>query len=378
MQSLYQNVNKKTGNGHVVDHFLNSPLPSNTEAEASLLSAVIINNSVLKQIDDFNPSYFYKPAHQIIASSIVSLSERSIPIDLVTLVHDLRQKEKLDEAGGASYLAMLIDFVPLAVNAPHYYNIVKESAVKRNDIEKANCIIQGSLTGLVSGSEISRLKQELINNSFSNGIESFTAADLEKEILPDPVWVVPGVIPEGLSILGGKPKKGKSILALNVALSVASGCKALGSVEITEPRNVLYLSLEDKKKRLKTRISAIVGHEGWSENISFYTAFPRMGNGGIQALEREIKNHNAKFVVIDTLAKFRPVSGKEIRNMYLDDYSYMSEIRELASKTGCSILVIHHLRKSSAADSGDIFDCFSGSNGITGSVDCMLVLRKEN
>jgi len=72
MQSLSQNVNKKNGNGHVADHFLSHTLPHNTEVEQSLLCGIIINNSVLKELDDFNPSYFYKPAHQIIASSIVS------------------------------------------------------------------------------------------------------------------------------------------------------------------------------------------------------------------------------------------------------------------------------------------------------------------
>jgi len=79
---------------------------------------------------------------------------------------------------------------------------------------------------------------------------SWTAAELRDLKFPEPRWAVPGIIPEGVTLLGGAPKIGKSWLALGLSLAIASGGKALGSVEV-EPGAVLYLALEDTGRRLQ-------------------------------------------------------------------------------------------------------------------------------
>ena len=88
-----------------------------------------------------------------------------------------------------------------------------------------------------------------------------TASDLQHRSYPEVGWVLPGLVPEGLSLLVGRPKVGKSWLALDLALAVASGGTCLG-VELEEPADVLYCALEDNERRLRSRIFKLMGDQG--------------------------------------------------------------------------------------------------------------------
>ena len=101
--------------------------PQNIEAEASLLSAILIDNRILDDVVDvLAPSDFYRAAHQIIFGAMIELAGKSEPIDLVILANILKDRGKLETVGGAIYLAKLIDEVPLAVNADHYAKIIHD------------------------------------------------------------------------------------------------------------------------------------------------------------------------------------------------------------------------------------------------------------
>ena len=95
--------------------------PHNLEAEESLISGILIDNSTLLDIlEILSPEDFYKTVHQKIFSAIVDLFRKNEPVDLVTLANILKEQNKLEEIGGAAYLAEIVDTVPLAVNAQHY------------------------------------------------------------------------------------------------------------------------------------------------------------------------------------------------------------------------------------------------------------------
>jgi len=92
--------------------------PQSLEAEESILSAILIDNSTLFDIlDILTPENFYKAAHQKIFAAITELFSKNEPADLVTLANILREKGELEAIGGAASLAALVDTVPLAVNA---------------------------------------------------------------------------------------------------------------------------------------------------------------------------------------------------------------------------------------------------------------------
>ena len=100
----------------------------------------------------------------------------------------------------------------------------------------------------------------------SSDTRGYTASELMQIDFPEPVWVVPNLLPQGLTLLCGKPKMGKSFLALTIALELSSGSKVLGKIPIN-PINVLYLALEDTYRRLKGRLSEMIFGASAPENL---------------------------------------------------------------------------------------------------------------
>lgn len=201
---------------------------------------------------------------------------------------------------------------------------------------------------------------------------TFTAKELQGMEFPPIRWVVPDVLPEGLTILAGKPKLGKSWLALDAALAVANGGKVLGRE--CEPGPALYLALEDNQRRLQRRLNRIEPHGPWPEALEMHTRWPRFDAGGLDQIRAWIKSREgARLVIVDTLAVVRPVQ-KASETAHSSDYGALRGLHQLASIHGIGVVVVHHLRK---ADAEDPFDAVSGSTGLTGAADTTLILTRR-
>ncbi|MDD2388505.1 MAG: AAA family ATPase [Desulfobacterales bacterium] len=205
--------------------------------------------------------------------------------------------------------------------------------------------------------------------------KGYNASELMDIVFPEIKWAIPDILPEGLNILGGKPKQGKSIFALNTGIAVSSGGKALGKIDV-EMGSVIYLALEDTPRRLQQRLRQMLRHGGKASNkLHLFTEWPRADKGGLELLETEIKKHgDTRLVIIDTLAKFRPTDRGANKSLYDVDYQHVAEIKSLADRYTVTILLIHHLRKMEA---DDIMDTFSGSLGLTGAADGLLALARK-
>jgi hypothetical protein len=204
-------------------------------------------------------------------------------------------------------------------------------------------------------------------------IEDITASSLMKMEFPEPKWMIPSIIPEGLSILCGKPKIGKSILSLNLAVAVAIGGMALGKIQV-EKSGVYYLALEDSHRRLKERFKAVLQNGKSPENLIVNTSISSIQDGGIEQLDIWLNQHkDVGFVIIDTYAR---IKGKKSNNtdIYLEDYNELVKIKEVADSHNIGLLLIHHTRKE---ESEDIFDKVLGSTGITAAADTLIVLEKN-
>ncbi len=203
---------------------------------------------------------------------------------------------------------------------------------------------------------------------------TYSLRDLLKEKLAPPRWAIRGLIPEGLTTLAGKPKLGKSWMALQIALAVATGGKALAKIEV-ERADVLYLALEDNKRRLQSRALQLLADD-WDSKLGcfdYQTEWKKIDDGGIEAIEDWLQKHPAaRLVVIDTLAKVRPRHTRQ-SNIYEDDYAEIGQFKALADKYHCAIILIHHTRKEGASDP---LDEISGSTGGPGAADTLLVLRR--
>ena len=203
---------------------------------------------------------------------------------------------------------------------------------------------------------------------------SFNAGKLMTMNLPEPKWAVPNILPEGLNILAGKPKMGKSVISLNIALAIATGGKALGKIDV-EKGAVLYLALEDTARRLQSRLKAMLADRPAPENLYFEIAWPRIDQGGITKLSERIQGiPNLRLLIIDTLKRIKPLENGRNKNPYDVDYENVSVVKALADEFNLCVLVIHHLRKT---QSEDIMDDFSGTFGLTGAADGLLALKRK-
>jgi DNA-binding Lrp family transcriptional regulator len=197
-------------------------------------------------------------------------------------------------------------------------------------------------------------------------------ADLLRKDFPEPKWAVPGLIPEGVSLIVGKPKVGKSWFVLGLGIAVASGGVALGSRPV-EQGSVLYLALEDNERRLKRRCEKLLPEGITSNQLTFCTQWRRADDGGIEDLRNWLESTpDARLIIIDTAARIRPrrIGGSD---SYADDYAVGEALLPLAHEYGVAVLVVHHTRK---AESDDWMDEISGTTGLTGGMDGALVIKR--
>lgn len=183
-------------------------------------------------------------------------------------------------------------------------------------------------------------------------------------------FIVSGLIPQGLHVLAGSPKIGKSWLALWICLQVAKG-EAVWSFE-TLKSAVLYLCLEDSFARIQSRLFEIT--EEAPSNLHFSVMSDVIGNGLELQIENFIKEHpGTGLIVIDTLQKVRRNTFGNV-NPYAADYDDIAALKQIADRHKLAILLVHHLRKS--ADN-DPLNMISGTTGITGGADSNFVLQKD-
>lgn len=205
------------------------------------------------------------------------------------------------------------------------------------------------------------------------GPEIYSLADLEDQVLPAPREVVPGVIQVGLNMLAGKSKLGKSWLALDIALAVASEGRAMGKLPVVKG-DVLYLALEDNKRRMQGRTQALLGRPGFPRGLHVAHQWPKLDEGGLQAIEGWLKAHpEASLVVVDIWKRIRHTRQRNA-NLYDEDYEHMVPLQALALQFDVAVLVIHHTRKAVAED---VYDEISGSGGVMAALDTCIILHRS-
>jgi hypothetical protein len=203
-----------------------------------------------------------------------------------------------------------------------------------------------------------------------------TAGALQYMTFPEPCYIVNEIIPEGLSILAGRPKIGKSWMALDVALGIASGLPVLGGIRVQQG-DVLYCCLEDNHRRLKRRITKLLSAFGgkWPERLTLATKWRRLDKGGVADLEAWCDSvESPRLIILDTLAGVRPIrSGND--TLYEGDYAALRDVHRLANDRAIGAVALHHTRKMEADDP---VDTISGSLGLAGAADTCLILARTS
>lgn len=186
-------------------------------------------------------------------------------------------------------------------------------------------------------------------------------------------WAIPGLLPAGLAILAGRPKLGKSWLGLGWTIDVSRGGQVLKKMDVVQGET-LYLALEDGPQRMQERLALMLGEDPAPAALSVATEWPRMNEGGLDLLDQWLTAHPAaRMVTIDTFKKVRP-KEKGNQRLYDLDYDAIAPVAALARKHNVAIVVVFHTRKGA---SDDPLEMVSGTLGLSGAADCVLVLRRE-
>lgn len=252
--------------------------PQNTDAEASLLGAILIDADALVKIADRVDSYdFYDEKHRYIFEAITQLYDKHSPIDVLTLSDQMKANTTLDAIGGSSYLAELTNFVPTAAHVEQYAEIVAQKALRRRLIKASQDITQlgfnetNDLQDLIEQAEtrLFEVSQKHITQDVTS-LETILSESFDRldELHKDKGKIrgVPtgfkdldsklaGFQKADLIILAARPSMGKTALALNFAHNVALGSK----------QPVLMFSLEMSKEQLVDRMLAMEsGVDAWA------------------------------------------------------------------------------------------------------------------
>ena len=354
--------------------------PQNIEAEESIISAILIDNTALLDvIEILAPEDFYRTAHRKIYAAIIDLFDKTEPIDSVTVANRLKEKGELDEIGGISYLSRLLDIAPPAVNAPHYAKIVHDKASLRRLIEKANAIVkrcfkeQGNADEVIDFAEsaifditenkskqafypiskiilgnIETLEENQGNRSLVTGVPTgFNQLDN----------LTSGLQNSDLIILAARPSMGKTALALNIARHAA--------VEANIP--VAVFSLEMSKEQLSLRMlcsearidssrlrGGFFSMEDWhrltdaagilSESPIYIDDSASISAMEIRAKARRLKmDKNIGLIIIDYLQLMQGRAGAERRDLEISEIS--RALKALAKELQLPVLALSQLNR---------------------------------
>ena len=206
-----------------------------------------------------------------------------------------------------------------------------------------------------------------MNNKMNHPLITVNGRTLMDRPLEPPNFVVDTLISQGLHILAGSPKVGKSWLALWLAVTVAKGEPVWNMT--TKQGTTLYLCLEDSVLRIQNRLFEIT--EDAPDSVHFCTECALIGQGLEEQVDTFLAAHpDTVLVIIDTLQMVRPVHDAT----YANDYKDLSVLKRLADKHGIAILLIHHLRKMNDEDP---LNMISGTTGISGATDSSFVLKER-
>lgn len=241
--------------------------PHSTEAEESVLGAMLLDKDAIISIAEFlKPEDFYDEKHKEIYLACVELFEERIPIDVLTVTERLKKNKVLKEIGGSTYLASLVNNVPTAAHVEHYGRIVKDHATKRSLMTAASKLVGLSMDDSLAADELlDKAESEVFSLTQKHTKDTFTAVrdaladsfdrldELHKQSeglrgvptgYPEIDDALAGFQKSNLIILAARPGIGKTSLSLNIAQNIAVNYK----------RPVAIFSLEMSREELVDRL----------------------------------------------------------------------------------------------------------------------------
>jgi replicative DNA helicase len=388
--------------------------PQNLEAERAVLGAILMDNeTVYTVMEILEPSAFYQPSHRLIFSTMLDLSERGEPIDIVTLVDRLRTAGSLDKAGGPDYIPTLADEVPTSAGVANYAKIVKEKATLRNLIETSTEIVQdcfdapGDVDQLLDEAErrIFAISEERIRSGFLSMKEIVKSSFKTIESLYEKKEHITGV-PSGfadiddltsgfqssdLIIIAGRPSMGKTAFCLNVA-QYASMQKqltvAVFSLEMAKEQLVMRMLCSEARIDAHRLRSGFLGQTDWPK---LSTAAGRLADAAIyiddtpalSSMEMRAKTRRLKadkgldLVIVDYLQLMSGRSRGDNREQEISEIS--RSLKALAKELGVPVVALSQLNRGveSRMDKRPILADLRESGAIEQDADVIIFIYRD-
>jgi replicative DNA helicase len=355
--------------------------PHDVEAEKAVLGSLLIDSEGIFKIANFlRPDDFFTPENQWVYDACFSLYQRNEGINQITVAHELAQKGRLEEAGGAAYLSHLVSMVPTSLHIEYYGQIVSRLAIMRRLISAGSQI---TALGYEADSEVDvalnkaedilfKTRQRQSHQDFvpirqvlSQYFEEAGPAQPREEAIPHVLTyfaaiddILGGLQRSDLIVMGARPSAGKTTLALNIARNTAvnqKACVAMFSLEMSrqavvqrllaneanvDSRSVRLGTYTEKQERRIMEASGIL-----SEAPIYIDDSPQMRvvemRGKAQRLHRE---HTVDLVIVDYLQLIQGESRREGRVQELSEIT--RSLKALAREIDAPVLAISQLSRA--------------------------------
>ncbi len=344
---------------------VDSPLPHNLDAERAVLGAALLDNAALSAFEIARPTDFFLIQHQKIVQALLLMREQRKTSDLITLSDELERQGELEAAGGAAYVASLVDGVPRVTNVEHYARIVAEKArlrvlihvvdaIERQAFEAHADVDSLAERGLVALSHLRQLR------AGAAGCFRFASSEefLKRDCAEARAWLAERLLPaRSQTIWQGRPKVGKSHTLLQLAFDLACGLPVFTHFPVRRAVRVAYCEFEEAESLTKARFAAMLrAHGGQGPEAANLHLFTRTDLERLKLLPREllgarlkdfcraICNAGAELVILVSLRRLLvgDANEPEVAERFND------ALDALETETGAATALAHHDRKAPA------------------------------
>lgn len=388
-------------------------MPQNIEAEQSVLGSMIADKSAIAQaVEILKTEDFYKEAHQEIFNVIIAMFQKDIAVDLVTLAENLQSRNKLESAGGVTYISQLYGSIISTMNVQYYINIVKEKATLRRLIRASSEIMEDCYNKQDKVPEVMESAEKKIfdiaNNRSASDFEPMSTV-LERGFVEierlfnnkGEITGIPSGFPEldaktsgfqkgDMVLIAARPSMGKTTFALNLAQFAAlraGKSVAVFSLEMSKEQlaykmlcseaniDMLRLrtgNLEDKDWESMARASGPLG------NSKIYID----DTAGVTIMEMRSKcrrlkiEHGIDLIVIDYL---QLMSGSNPDNRQQEVSEISRSIKALAKEMQCPVIALSQLSRApeARADHRPMLSDLRESGSIEQDADVVMFLYRD-
>ncbi|MBT5856458.1 replicative DNA helicase [bacterium] len=391
--------------------------PQDMEAEQSVLGAMMLSKEAIAAVlDKIKPDDYYRDGHKFIFEAMIALYQRNEPIDLVTVSAELNKQDKLDGAGGKTYLIDVVNSVPTAANVEHYAGIVREKSILRRLIDTGTHIVSDSFddnleVDMILGDaqrEIMEISKDTSGDEFARlgtVVESVWDQISESYGTDDQILGVPtgfkdldqmtsGFQPSELIILAARPSMGKTTLAMNFAVNAAfNHGKTVAVFSLEMPKEQLALRMLSSEAKVDmARLKTANIHENEYKGIA--KALGKLSEAniyiddtpGISPLAMRAKLRRLEMegpidlVLIDYLQLMR-IGKKKIESRFQEVSEIVREVKGLAKEVNVPIIALSQLSRDVEKRGGDTIPKLSDlreSGELEQTADLVMFIHRED